>query len=108
MFGSLVAGLLSDARAATGASGCAGATPLHQATSLQSVVPPIGERVRSLYVDPARGIGWGRIASLIATCKLNGVEPYAWLKGTLEKIAAGHPQSRVHELLPWAYSATSN
>ena len=51
---------------------------------------------------------WGRIASLIATCKLNGVEPYAWLKGTLEKIAAGHPQSRVHELLPWAYSATSN
>ena len=51
---------------------------------------------------------WGRIASLIATCKLNGVEPYAWLKGTLEKIAAGHPQSRVHEPLPWAYSATSN
>ena len=51
---------------------------------------------------------WGRIASLIGTCKLNGVEPYAWLKSTLEKIAAGHPQSRVHELLPWAHSATSN
>ena len=51
---------------------------------------------------------WGRIASLIGTCKLNGVEPYAWLKSTLEKIAAGHLQSRVHELLPWAYSATSS
>ena len=37
-----------------------------------------------------------------------GVEPYAWLKSALEKIAAGHPQSRVHELLPWPYSATSN
>ena len=30
---------------------------------------------------------WGRIASLIETCKMNGVEPYAWLKDTLEKIA---------------------
>lgn len=26
------------------------------------------------------GRTWGRIASLIATCKLNGVEPYAYLK----------------------------
>ena len=25
---------------------------------------------------------WGRIASLIETCKMNGVEPYAWLKDT--------------------------
>ena len=23
---------------------------------------------------------WGRVASLIETCKMNGVEPYAWLK----------------------------
>ena len=30
---------------------------------------------------------------------MNGVEPYAWLKSTLEKIAAGHPQSRIHELM---------
>ena len=45
---------------------------------------------------------WGRIASLLETCKLNGVEPYAWLKGTLEKVAAGHLQSRIRELLPWA------
>ena len=26
---------------------------------------------------------------------------YAWLKSTLEKMTAGHPQSKVHELLPW-------
>ncbi len=43
---------------------------------------------------------WGRVGSLIETCKMNGVEPCAWLKSTLEKIAAGHPQSRIHELLP--------
>ncbi len=52
--------------------------------------------------------GWGRIASLIETCKLNGVEPYAWLKSTLEKIAAGHPHSRIRELLPWNFSSASS
>ena len=52
--------------------------------------------------------GWGRIASLIETCKLNGVEPYAWLKSTLEKIAAGHPHSCIRELLPWNFSSASS
>ena len=31
---------------------------------------------------------------------MNGVEPYAWLKSTLKKIAAGHTRSEIHELLP--------
>ncbi len=48
------------------------------------------------------GRSWSRIASVIATCKLNHVEPYAWMKATLEAIASGHPQSRIDELLPWA------
>ena len=34
---------------------------------------------------------WGRIASLIETCKMDGVEPYAWLKDMLEKIAGACP-----------------
>ena len=50
---------------------------------------------------------WGRIAGLIETCKMNGVEPYAWLKSTLEKIAGGHPQSRIRELLPWNFDPAS-
>ncbi len=41
---------------------------------------------------------WGRVGSLIETCKMNGVEPSAWIKSTLEKIAAGHPLSKIHEL----------
>ena len=40
--------------------------------------------------------------------KLFGVEPYAWLKATLEKIAAGHPCSRVDELLPWNFNPPSS
>ncbi len=46
---------------------------------------------------------WARLASLIATCKLNDVEPYAWMKATLEAIANSHPQSRIDELMPWAF-----
>ena len=51
---------------------------------------------------------WGRIASLIETCKMNAVEPYAWLKSTLEKIAAGHPQSCIDELLPWNFQSSTD
>ncbi len=51
---------------------------------------------------------WGRIGSLIETAKMNGVEPYAWLKITLEKIAAGHPNSRIDELLPWNFQTPSS
>jgi len=39
------------------------------------------------------GIAWGRIASLIETCKINDVEPFAYIKATLTAIAAGHPKA---------------
>ena len=39
------------------------------------------------------------IQSLLATAKLNGFEPYAWLKDTLEKLPAW-PYSRIDDLLP--------
>ena len=42
-----------------------------------------------------RGRSWARIASLIATCKLNDVEPHAWMKATLAAIANGRPRSRI-------------
>lgn len=49
------------------------------------------------------GRTWARIASLIETCKLNNVEPYAYFKATLEAIAAGHPAARIDELMPWRF-----
>jgi transposase len=51
----------------------------------------------------ALGRTWARIASLIETCKLNGVDPYAYLKAMLEAIAAGHPAARIDELIPWNF-----
>ncbi|MBP2550176.1 hypothetical protein J2858_003112 [Neorhizobium galegae] len=49
------------------------------------------------------------IASLIETCKLNAVDPLAYLTATLTGIVNGHKQSRVDELLPRNYPGmTSN
>jgi len=53
------------------------------------------------------GRTWGRIASLIETAKVNGVEPFAYLKATLEAIAGGHPQRRIDDLLPWNFQPSS-
>jgi transposase len=49
------------------------------------------------------GRSWACLASLIATCKVNAVEPYAWLKATLEAIASGHPMSAIDDLMPWTF-----
>jgi transposase len=38
--------------------------------------------------------------TLIATAKLNDINPQAWLADVLARIA-DHPASRLHELLPW-------
>ena len=40
------------------------------------------------------------IYTLIATAKLNSVNPQAWLADVLRRIA-DHPVSQLHELLPW-------
>jgi transposase len=50
---------------------------------------------------------WAVIASLIETCKLIGVEPFRYLADVITRIVDGHPQSRIDELLPWTYSATT-
>ena len=47
---------------------------------------------------------WARIASLIGTCRMNGVEPYAYMKAVLEAIAAGHRATRIDDLLPWTFA----
>jgi transposase len=49
---------------------------------------------------------WAVMASLIETCKLIGVEPRAYLADVISRIVNGHPQSRLDELLPWAYATT--
>ena len=46
---------------------------------------------------------WAIIASLVETCKINDVDPLAYLTDALTRIVNGHPNSDVDQLLPWAY-----
>ena len=54
------------------------------------------------------GENWAIVASLIETCKLNGVDPHAYLSEVLGKIVGGHLVSRIDELLPWAYTPSKS
>lgn len=40
--------------------------------------------------------------TLIQTCRLNNVDPYAGLRDVIARIS-DHPQTRLHELLPWEW-----
>ena len=53
------------------------------------------------------GERWAVIASLIETCKLNSIDPQAYLADIIVRIVNGHPNSKIDELLPWAYPAAS-
>jgi transposase len=51
------------------------------------------------------GRTWATIATLLTTAKMNGVDPTAWLTQTLERLAAGWPNSKIDDLMPWTYTA---
>ena len=77
---------------------------------VENLIRPIAlTRKNALFAGHDEGAAaWGRIASLIETAKLNGVNPHAWLKATLEAIANGHPNSRLDDLLPWNFASSSS
>ncbi len=49
------------------------------------------------------GRNWARFASLIGSCKMNGVEPYAYLRDLFTKLANGRLDRDIDALMPWAY-----
>jgi transposase len=66
--------------------------------ALRSVV--LGRKNYLHFGSDAGGQRAAVLYSLIGTCKLNGIDPYAYLRHVLERIA-DHPINRVAELLPW-------
>ncbi len=61
-------------------------------------------RKNALFAGHDKGAeGWATCASLIETCKLNAVDPLAWMTDVLTKLVNRWPNSRIDELMPWAY-----
>jgi len=72
----------------------------------RSIRPLALNRKNALFAGSDAGAEhWATAASLIETCKLIGVEPHAYLADVITRIVNGHPQSRLDDLLPWAYLA---
>jgi transposase len=62
-------------------------------------------RKNSLFAGHDQGAEcWAMISSLLETCKLNSVDPLAWLTDVLTKLVNLWPASRMDELMPWAYA----
>lgn len=74
--------------------------------SVERTIRPIAlNRKNALFAGHDAGAqNWAVIASLIETCKLNGIEPHAYLTNTLRAIVDGHKQSHINDLLPWNYT----
>jgi transposase len=71
----------------------------------RSMRPIALSRKNALFAGNDEGAqNWAAIASLIETCKLNGINPHAWLADTLRKLVNRWPASRIDELMPWAYA----
>jgi transposase len=76
--------------------------------AVENAIRPIAIGKKNwLFAGSARaGKRAAAIQSLIATARLNGLDPYAWLRDTLEKLPAW-PYSRIDELLPIRVNAGS-
>jgi transposase len=73
---------------------------------VERAIRPIAlNRKNALFAGSDGGAeNWAIVASLIETCKLNGVDPQAYMADTLSKIIDGHLASKLDELMPWAYA----
>lgn len=61
------------------------------------------------YAAPSDGDAehWAVVASPVETCKLNDVDPLAYLTDVLTRIVNGHPNRDIDQLLPWKYRGQS-
>lgn len=68
----------------------------------RSIRPITLNRKNALFAGHDQGAqNWAILASLIETCKLNGIEPHGYLTCVLTAIVNGHKQNQIEELLPW-------
>jgi transposase len=76
--------------------------------SVENAIRPIAlNRKNALFAGHDHGAeNWSCIASLIETCRLNEIDPQAYLTEVLTKLVNGWPQNRIDQLMPWAWANT--
>jgi transposase len=74
--------------------------------AVERTIRPIAlQRKNALFAGHDAGAqNWAMLASLIETCKLNGVEPHSYLTDVLSAIVNGHKQKDINQLMPWNYA----
>ena len=68
---------------------------------------PIGlSRKNALFDGHDTGAAnWACLASLVETCKLNGVDPQSYLTDVLTRLVNLWPAARLDELMPWIWAS---
>jgi transposase len=75
----------------------------------RSMRPVVLTRKNALFAGSDEGAeNWAVLASLIETCKLHGVNPETYFTDVLTKLVYNWPDSRLAELLPWAWTQQAN
>ncbi len=71
----------------------------------RAIRPVILSRKNALFAGSDEGgEHWAAVASLVETCKLNGVNPERYLADLLTRLVNGWPQGRIDELMPWCWA----
>jgi hypothetical protein len=70
----------------------------------RAIRPQTITRRNSLFAgSDGGGLTWATIATLLQICKMNAVDPVAWLTQTLQRIANLWPRARIDQIVPWNY-----
>jgi transposase len=71
--------------------------------SVERAMRPVAlSRKNSLFAGSDEGgENWACLASLVETCKLNGVNPQIYFTDLLTRLVNGWPQKSIDELMPW-------
>jgi len=70
----------------------------------RAIRPQAITRKNALFAGSAGGgRTWAAIATMLQTCKMNDVDPYAWAILTLERTANRWPNKDIEALMPWNF-----
>ena len=68
----------------------------------------VGRRNWTFCGSDTGGARAAAVYTLIETCKLNGVDPQAYIEDVLTKLVNLWPASRIDDLMPWAWARAQN